>query len=245
MNTEPFPLIWRRCDMDDDRLLEKIKKCLEMAKSKTSNPHEAEIALRQAHKLMELYNLEMGDVLASMACEVNIAAGSDGVPPTWRVRLAQVCAHAFGTRMIITHGWLTGGGFIFVGCAAAPELAGYAYEVLERQLQKARREFLSVPKNKRCKRSTKVARGDHFANGWIDAVYHKVDEFAGVEDSIAEAIEAYMAKHHPDLEKAELKRRRVRARDEGAISAGYAAGKSAQLHQAVGHQPRALLTMGV
>lgn len=119
---------------------------------------------------MELYYLEMGDVLASMACEVKIAAGSDGVPPTWRVRLAQVCAHAFGTRMIITHSWLTGGGFIFVGCAAALELTGCTYEVLERQLQMARRELLSLPKNKRCLRSTKVARGDHFADDWIEAV---------------------------------------------------------------------------
>lgn len=230
--------------MEENRTLDKIKKCLEMAKSKTSNPHEAEIALRQAHKLMELYNLEMGDVLASMAGEVKIAAGSEGQPPTWRVRLAHVCAHAFGTRMLITHSWHSGGGFIFVGCAAAPELTGYAYEVLERQLQKARRDFLALPPQKRCKRSTKVARGDHFANGWIDAVYHKVDEFAGVEDNVAEAIEAYMAKHHPDLEKVDLKRRKVKARDEGASTAGYQAGKSAQLHKAVNHQPRALLTMG-
>lgn len=229
--------------MDQDRILDKIKKCLEMAKSRTSNPNEAEIALRQAHKMMESYNLELGDVLASMACEVKIAAGSEGAPPTWRVRLAQVCAHAFGTRMIITHGWLTGGGFIFVGCAAAPTLTGYAYEVLERQLQKARREFLGT--QKRCKRSTKVARGDHFANGWIDAVYHKVDAFAGVEDNIAEAIEAYMAKHHPDLEKAELKRRKIKARDEGAMDAGYRAGKSAQLHQAINHTPVGRLGQGL
>ncbi|PMY40077.1 MULTISPECIES: DUF2786 domain-containing protein [Pseudomonas] len=230
--------------MEENRTLDKIKKCLEMAKSKTSNPHEAEIALRQAHKLMELYNLEMGDVLASMAGEVKVAAGSEGSPPTWRVRLAHVCAHAFGTRMLITHSWCSGGGFIFVGCAAAPELTGYAYEVLERQLQKARRDFLALPPQKRCKRSTKVARGDHFANGWIDAVYQKVDEFAGVEDNVAEAIEAYMAKHHPDLEKAELKRRKLKARDQGAADAGYAAGKSAQLHRAVNHQPLARLTMG-
>lgn len=228
--------------MDQDRILEKIKKCLEMAKSKTANANEAEIALRQARKLMDAYSLEMGDVLASMACEVNIPAGSEGQPPLWRVRLAQVCAHAFGTRMIITHSWLTGGGFIFVGCAAAPELTGYAYAVLERQLQKARRDFLAT--QKRCKRSTKVARGDAFANGWIDAVYQKVDEFAGIEDNIAEAIDAYMTKHHPDLEPAKLKRRKLRVRDEGAVSAGYRAGKSAQLHQAVGHQPRALLTVG-
>ncbi|MGV8664348.1 DUF7168 domain-containing protein, partial [Pseudomonas aeruginosa] len=46
---------------------------------------------------------------------------------------------------------------MFVGCAASPELSGYAYQVLERQLQKARTEFLST--QKRCKRCTKVARG--------------------------------------------------------------------------------------
>ncbi|WP_312481078.1 DUF2786 domain-containing protein [Stutzerimonas nitrititolerans] len=235
--------------MDQDRILEKIKKCLEMAKGKGSNPNEAEIALRQAHKLMEAYNLEMGDVLASMAGEITIEAGSDGTPPTWRIRLALTCAHAFGTHMIITRK-LKGhfdvvGAFIFVGCAAAPELSGYAYQVLERQLQKARREFLSSSKNKRCKRSTKVARGDHFANGWIDAVYHKVDEFAGVDDSIAEAIEAYMAKHHADLGKHEMKRRKLKARDEGAVEAGYLAGKAAQLHHGLGNKQVARLTQGV
>lgn len=234
--------------MDQDRILDKIKKCMELAKGKGANPNEAEIALRQAHKLMEAYNLEVGDVLASMASETKIEAGSEGTPPAWRVRLAQVCAHAFGTRLIISSALTRHldivGAFIFVGCAAAPELSGYAYQVLERQLQKARREFLKSPNNRRCKRSTKVARGDHFANGWIDAVYHKVDEFAGVDDNIAEAIQAYMDKHHQNLGKHEMKRRKIKARDEHAADAGYLAGKSAQLHQAVGHNRQARLTAG-
>ncbi|PAU86300.1 hypothetical protein CK507_15770 [Pseudomonas sp. WN033] len=235
--------------MDQDRALGKIKKCLEMAKGKSSNPHEAETALRQAHKLMEAYNVEMGDVLASMACEVTIEAGSEGTPPPWRVELAYVCAHAFGTRMIITRlrvGIFSAvGAFIFVGCGAAPELTGYAYQVLERQLQKARREFLQQPNNKRCKRSTKVSRGDLFAKGWINAVYHKVDEFAGIDDNIADAIQAYMDKHHPDLGTHKMKRRKAKARDAGAADAGYRAGKSAQLHQAMGHKQQARLTAGV
>jgi hypothetical protein len=229
--------------MENNRTLEKIKKCLEMAKSKTSNPHEAETALRQAHKLMEMYNLEIGDVFASMASEHTILAGSEGSPPVWRVRLAQVCADAFGTRFIISNPRWSAARFIFVGCSAAPELAGYAYQVLVRQLQKARRDFLDT--QKRCKRSTKAARGDAFANGWLDAVHSKIEAFAGVEDNIAEAIEAFMQKHHPELESVELKRRKVKARNEGASDAGYEAGKSAQLHQAVNHQPRARLTMGL
>lgn len=229
--------------MDQDRILEKIKKCLEMAKGKGSNPNEAEIALRQAHKLMEAYKLEMGDVLASMAGEAKVPAGSDGEPPAWRTRLAGVCADAFGTHLIITTHWLEPAAFKFVGCAAAPELSGYAYQVLERQLQKARKEFLST--QKRCKRSTKVARGDAFAHGWIDAVYLKVQEFAGVEDNIAEAIQAYMAKHYPKLSAAKMKRRKLKARDEVASDAGYRAGKSAQLHQGLGHKPVARLMQGV
>ncbi|MCV4272327.1 DUF2786 domain-containing protein [Pseudomonas capsici] len=229
--------------MEENRILDKIKKCLEMAKSKTSNPNEAETALRQARKLMDMYSLEMGDVLASMACEVSILAGSEGPPPAWRVRLAQVCSLAFGTRLIIQTSPFSASRFILIGCAAAPELTGYAYQVLVRQLQKARREYLDT--QKRCKRSTKTARGDAFANAWIDAVHQKIDEFSGVEDNIAEAIEAYVEKHHPALEKAEIKRRKLKSRDESAADAGYQAGKSAQLHRAVSHKPRVRLTMGV
>lgn len=229
--------------MDQERILDKIKKCMEMAKSKTANPNEAEIALRQAHKLMEAYNLELGDVLASMAGEARVPAGSEGEPPAWRTRLAQVCGAAFGTHLIIATSWIEGASFIYIGCAAAPELSCYAYQVLERQCQKARRDYLST--QKRCKRSTKVARGDAFAHAWIDAVYSKVEAFAGVEDNIAEAIQAYMAKKHPDLGKAKLKRRKVKSRDEVASEAGYQAGKSAQLHQAINHKPVARLAQGV
>ena len=229
--------------MDQDRILDKIKKCLEMAKSKTSNPNEAEIALRQARKLMDAYSLEMGDVLASMAGEARVKAGSDGEPPAWRIRLAQVCGEAFGTHLIIATSWLEGASFIYVGCAAAPELSCYAYQVLERQCQKGRRDYLAT--QKRCKRSTKVARGDAFAHAWIDAVYSKVESFAGVEDNIIEAIQAYMEKMHPNLGKAKMKRRKLKARDEVASEAGYRAGKSAQLHQAINHKPVARLTQGV
>lgn len=229
--------------MDQDRILDKIKKCLEMAKGRGSNPNEAEIALRHAHKLMEAYNLEMGDVLASMAGEAKVPAGSDGKPPAWRVGLAQVCCHAFGTHLIICTSYFESASFLFVGCAAAPELTGYAYQVLERQLQKARKDFLST--QKRCKRSTKVARGDAFAHGWIEAVYAKVDQFAGVDDNIADAIQAYMAKHHADVGEFEMKRRKLKARDEVASEAGYAAGKRARLHQGIGHQAVARLTQGV
>lgn len=229
--------------MDQDRILDKIKKCLEMAKSKTANPNEAEIALRQARALMDKYSLEMGDVLASMAGEHQVMAGSEGEPPAWRVRLAQVCAQAFGCKVIISSSLLTAPRFTYIGCAAAPELSGYAYQVLERQLQKARRDYVAT--QKRCKLSTRRARGDAFANSWIDAVHAKVQDFAGADDSVVEAIEAYTSKRYPNLQTAELKRRKLSARDHSAAEAGYRAGKSAQLHHGIGADQRPMLTAGV
>ena len=116
------------------------------------------------------------------------------------------------------------------------------YQVLERQLQKTRREYLDT--QKRCKRSTKVARGDAFANAWIEAVYNKIDPFAGVDEGVAEAIDTSMTTRHPSLWHVDLKRRKLKARDQVAADAGYGAGQSAPLHRAVSHQPHARLTMG-
>lgn len=229
--------------MEKERILEKVKKCLAMAKGKNANPNEAETALRQAHKLMEAYNLELGDVMASMACESGVAAGSTGKPPAWRVRLGQICADAFSTQLIIQTSPIKDAFFTYIGCAAAPELSGYAYQVLERQLQKARRDYLAT--QKRCKRSTKIARGDAFAHAWIDAVRAKVDEFSGISDNVADSIQAYMLKHFPSATKTELKRKQVKARDDSASLAGYQAGKSAQLHQAVSRNPSDHLTKEV
>ncbi|MEB0047808.1 MULTISPECIES: hypothetical protein [unclassified Pseudomonas] len=76
-------------------------------------------------------------------------------------------------------------------------------------------------------------------------MHTKIEAFAGVEDNIADAVEAYMKKNYPELENFDLKRRKLKLRDEVAADAGYAAGKSAQLHQAVNHNPRARLTMEV
>lgn len=50
------------------RAMDKIKKCIALAQS--SNPHESEAAMRQARKLMEKYRLEISDVHATEAEEL-------------------------------------------------------------------------------------------------------------------------------------------------------------------------------
>jgi hypothetical protein len=49
--------------MLDDRVLGKIKKCL--ALSASSNPHEAEVALRQAHALMAKHGVSSHEITMS------------------------------------------------------------------------------------------------------------------------------------------------------------------------------------
>jgi len=49
------------------RAPDRIKKCFALAKS--SNPHEAEAAMRQARKIMDKFKLKIGDVHATQTEE--------------------------------------------------------------------------------------------------------------------------------------------------------------------------------
>lgn len=229
---------------DKERILDKIKKCL--ALSKSSNEHEAEAALRQARKLMDKHKLDMQDVAASGCSEEARDAKCKTRPSVWMIALASACAQAFGCALITRGGWrpgLTSGwDFRFIGVDAAPTLSSYAYEVLLRQLQRARREFVAA--QKRVKLATKRRRGDEFANAWVSAVWTKIEDFAGGSDEEAALITAYKAKHYPNLKSEPLKRRETHGRDYGAVEAGRRAGRSAELHKPMGADTRAQLTAG-
>lgn len=220
--------------MDKDTALEKIKKLLSLAKS--DNPNEAEAALRQARKLMDLHQLDTSDVHASEAHEECLSTGVSKKAPAWMIRLAQTCAVAFGCEVICSTSLFEGFKFKFIGVDIAPELSTYAYKVLERQLQRARREFVS--KQTRCKLATKRRRGDEFANAWIDAVASKVVDFAGADEQQALAIKAYTEKKYPTLTEIPVKRRPTHGRDWEAYRQGYQAGKSAQINRGVNGESR-------
>lgn len=55
--------------MDHQRILEKIKKCF--ALSKSSNPNEASIALKQAHALAKQYKIDFPELLVSISVNGN------------------------------------------------------------------------------------------------------------------------------------------------------------------------------
>lgn len=117
--------------MADDKILDKIKKCLALASS--ANEHEAAAALRQAQKLMEQHGLTDQDVLASQASEAGAKAGAVTKPAQWEATLAARIANAFGCELVFSRRTWTTAEWRFIGAGSAPEVATYAYQVLLRQ----------------------------------------------------------------------------------------------------------------
>lgn len=175
--------------MDHKKALEKIKKCLRLASS--SNPHEAAAALRQARALMEKYQVDQVDVEIADVEEHGARSGSKINPVKWESQLASTVARAYSCRLIFMAGI---GDWRFIGEMA--EVASYAMAVLLRQVRQARRTYIAE-NLKRCKPATKTKRADVFCDAWVWAVHGKVLEFAGAKPS--QAVEAYVAKHHPEL----------------------------------------------
>lgn len=167
--------------MNREQALSKIKKCLALAKS--TNPHEAAAAMRQAQKLQAEHELTESDVELA---EVNQSARSarTNSQPLWENLLASIIARSFGVEMIWKGTWISNGWrnkkqtqVIFFGLGADPQIAGYAWDVLSRQLAKARLAHMGL-QPKTCKPITRTARGDAFARGWVNGVLEKLQAFA-------------------------------------------------------------------
>ena len=214
--------------MERDDAIRRIKKCMALAKSQ--NAHEAATALRQAHKLMEEWNIEQGFIDCLDVTEERMDSGCRRYPPLWKCRLARAVATAFDCEVIVQANFLSTD-FTFIGASMSPKLATYAYEVLDRQLARARSAH--VAGLKRCKLSTKRRRGDAFANAWISAVGEKVSAFAGADEVTEKAVRAYMDCYHPDLQDGDARAKKYQAWDESSLAAGYLSGRKAELNHGV------------
>ena len=223
--------------MDREDAIRKIKRCL--ALSKSANPTEAASALRQAQKLTEALGIEQIDLQLSDVAEARARASSTKVQ-YWEGALAGHVGDAFGCELILSHGFERAE-FVFIGLAPAHELAAYAYEVLHRQCKSARRAYVKS-QSKNCKDSTKRARGDAFALGWVREAVQLLGQMSTVERN-KPLLDAYMQRKHPNLSSAKLQRRDAgrKARYDD-FRHGAAAGRNAELHGGVGQrQPIALL----
>ena len=233
--------------MKPDEALLKIKKC--MALGTSTNPHEAAAAMRQAQKLMEQFGISETDValadVSEIRCRVAMQSG-----PRWEVRLANLVGEAFGCDVIWTGeqrvlegtSWCRSRRVVkvaFIGVGAAPQVAAYSWEVLDRQCASQRLAHIrQQPKS--CKPITRTARGDAFADGWVSGVRRTLQSFAG--DRHQGLIEQYKAVHFPNATTQESKSRAIgRNVKNDSIVSGYMAGQDARLDHGIGTQGRELL----
>ncbi|MDC8804239.1 DUF2786 domain-containing protein [Halomonas pacifica] len=217
------------------KFLDKIKKCLALAKS--SNANEAAAAMRQAQKLMERHGISSEALAISDVESHKARAGAGKTPPTHIVMLANMVAQAFGAELVyrsLRHGDRWTGLVEFYGLNGAGEVAGYAYEVLGRQLNRDRNAYLATL-NKRLKRATKVRRGDLYAQAWVDAVARQVVPHQRSEAENA-TIEAYKAaRWETPLETRQPRdnTKGMRSHDVDALHQGRTDGKKVNFHQGV------------
>lgn len=214
-----------------DRHVEKIKKLLALGSS--ANEHEAALALEHAQRLMAEHNITLTDVSLSDVKTASKPMSRTKTPPGYLQDLAVLVGCAFGCQMILNHKWVDWGRWessvTFVGIESAAELSGYAFDVLRRQLERDRKEFLKTLK--RCKRPTKVRRAEAFSRAWIGSVGSKVARLVPNAEHDA-LIKAWREREYEDRLDIAIRKenRKLKNADIGSVLAGAAAGESAQLH---------------
>jgi len=226
--------------MEKAKALDKIRKCLRLARS--SNPHEAAAALRQAQALMREYGVDDAELLASEAREARARSRAARNPVDWEVMLANMIAACFGCEIIFRGGLgLRGygaffrrnvqhGEYAFIGAGVHAEIAAYAFAVLLRQAARARAQYIAT-KLKRCGPASKTRRADEFCRYWTVAVNKKVAALVPTTQQ-ALAVAAYRAKHYPSTLTSE-----GRERSAGQLADrlhGFTEGERARLHHGVG-----------
>ncbi|OVZ94889.1 hypothetical protein CBW58_02110 [Yersinia frederiksenii] len=221
-----------------EKYLQRIKKLLAMARN-NSSAEEAALAMGRAQKLMKEHKLNESDV---DFMDIN-EASTQKVPshaekmPEYMAMLAEMIARVFGVNFYTSHGcehWNKPAKrtIHYYGPDERPQIAAYSFEVLGKQLAKARREYIATMR-KNIKPATKVARADTFCSGWVNGAYAVVSDFI-VTDAETTLMEAYRErKFSQGLEMKESRKPGKARGTDDAAHMGFCAGSNAQLHHAV------------
>lgn len=226
--------------MVDEKIIEKIKKCLALAKS--SNSNEAAIALRQAQTLMRTHGLTENCVELSDVKSVNAKAGWGNNPPKYLAMLVHLIKYAFGVDAVfhVKHSKTECVEYIGIGCNA--ELAAYAHDVLLRLLRRDRADYMKTLS--RYKRDNKSRKADLFGEQWVVSARNNVLGFAQTEEQKT-LIDRYLKNRHGDMEISIPREHEFNHRDNDARVAGMIAGKNVTIHQATEFRDRELLEYGL
>lgn len=216
----------------DDGVMRRLKKLLAMAMDGRGNPAEAENAMRMAQKLMAAHGITEGGVAASEVDEFSYQSTKAAVPSPWESALLRCLGRAFGCK----HYWVGGRGmkgardkghWHVVAAKHQLELIRYAFDVVRRQMIKARAEFVATLPDYYT-RPRKAAEGDAFGLAFVDALDKKILALADQDPLVAKAIDEHVLRICGGNT---VKRSATIAWTSGAAEAGAAAGAKASIHR--------------
>ena len=228
--------------MNKKTVIEKIKKCL--ALSKSANQHEAAAALRQAMAFMEKYKIDADDPELLGIAEASILGSGSQKPTVFEAVLANAIAQMMGCKVILSGdikitkdlSFKKVAAWKFIGFDPAPEIASYAFDVLFRQLKKARSVFISENLKRVQIKANKVKRADLFCEGWVIEATKLVSDLNPNKEKM-EQIQAYVQQKH-NVRNSEPTDRNKKTntntdRAQNDLHAGRQAGKTAKLKNAM------------
>lgn len=215
----------------------KIQKCLRLSKS--TNPHEAALALKQAYALMKKHNISENIVEGCeyMITGKEVQSHNTQQFPNYLNMLLNIIKRTF-TVTAILRTRLSKTYIVFYGDESDVMIAEYAYTFLTRLLVKARTEYIRSLSKKTISRATKTMRGDVFAKGWALGVSSELktlrryndDEYQAAQDKV----EAYRDDLTGKLEIAKTKDSPdINHRTVAAYNSGYEAGGKVSITKAV------------
>lgn len=176
----------------EPRVLEKIQKCLAMARDGRGDPTEAATALRMAQSLMSKHGVdELGLAASTIDKDYLKSPFSVSRMKDFELSLMQGIAAAFGCEVLWRKNQSSNtddyyGRWTFVGPKAYLEICVYTATVLQRQLVKARAQFV-----RGCTARNKTPAADGFCHGWTATVLKTVAAFADPDGSLAAARAAF------------------------------------------------------
>ncbi len=228
--------------MNKKDVIEKIKKCL--ALSKSANQHEAATALRQAQAMMEKYNIDADDAELLGIQEAFITGSGSKTPTVFEAVLANSIAKIMDCKVLLNHdiqitaqlGFKKVHRWLFIGFDPAPEIASYAFDVLYRQLKKARLTYISTQLGRVKVKTNKVKRADLFCEGWVIEATKHVSNLKPNENKLNQIDEYIKSKRKTQNGEAKDRNKKTNTnadRYQNDLHAGRQAGKEAQLNQAM------------
>ena len=228
--------------MNKKTVIEKIKKCL--ALSKSANQHEAAAALRQAMAFMEKYKIDADDPELLGIAEASILGSGSQKPTVFEAVLANSIAKMMGCKAILSGdikitkdlSFKKVATWKFIGFDPAPEIASYAFDVLYRQLKKARSVFISENLKRVQIKANKVKRADLFCEGWVLEATKLVSDLNPGKEKM-EQIQAYVQQKHKVRNSEPTDRNKKTNtntdRAQNDLHTGRQAGKTAKLNNAM------------